>query len=122
MHVVHEPESLTTLLDATAEAIQVAVDDFGGTLKESLGHVRYVRQCPVEDVTAWHIVFETSEGLATLILVPGKQLDRVQSASLEGWSALARPTPRGYYVVVTASSQMTSRIDRIVQARVDFGT
>ncbi len=120
-HLVNEPEALTTLRDADAEAFRTIVQNFGGTVKALPGRVRYIRLCPLEDgTTGWHIVFETPEGLATLLLVPGKQPDATQVASAEGWSALARPTPRGYYAVVTASSAATARIDRMVQERIDW--
>lgn len=119
-HVVMEPESLTTVRNADAEALRTLVQSSGGTLKAPLGTLRYIRLCPVEDGTGWHIVFETREGLATLIIVPGMTLGTTQVASAGGWSALARPTPRGYYAVVTASSQATSRLDRLISERIDW--
>ena len=119
-HVLHEPESLTSELDATPEALRAAIRGFGGRMSESLGRVRYVRLCPVEDTTGWHIVFETPQGLATLILVPGKSLAHAESVSIDGWNALAQPTRHGYYVVVTPSRELTMQIERIVRARIDW--
>ena len=119
-HVVMEPESLTTVRNADAEAFRAIVQSFGGTLKAPLGTLRYIRLCPVEEGMGWHIVFETPEGLATLIIGPGKSLGATQLASTPGWSALARSMPRGYYAVVTASSQATLLIDRLVSERIDW--
>jgi len=121
-HVVMEPESLTTVRNADAEAFRAIVQSFGGTLKAPLGTLRYIRLCPVEEGTGWHIVFETPEGLATLIIVPGKSPGATQLASTPGWSALARPVPRGYYAVVTTSAQTSSRVDRLVSERIDWKT
>jgi hypothetical protein len=119
-HVVMEPESLTTVRNADAEAFRAIVQSSGGTLKAPLGTLRYIRLCPVEDGTGWHIVFETPGGLATLIIVPGRTLSAAQVASTGGWSALARPMPRGYYAVVTTSSQATSRLDRLISERIHW--
>ena len=48
--------------------------NFGGEIKEPLGRVRYIRLCPVGTGTGWRIVFETPQGLATLILVPDQHI------------------------------------------------
>ena len=119
-HVVMEPESFTTVHNADAEAFGSLVRDFGGTLKAPLGRIRYVKLCPVEDGTGWHIVFETPDGLATLILVPDKRVSAKSAASAGGWNALVQPVARGYYAVVTASSEATARTDRTIRERIDW--
>jgi hypothetical protein len=119
-HVVAEPESFTKVNAANAQALEELVRASGGRLKAPLGNVRYVKLCPVEAGTGWHIVFETAEGLATLLIVPGQALGGLQHASSPEWSALARPTQRGYYAVVTPSSQRTAQIDRLVRSRIDW--
>ncbi|MGH8629506.1 MAG: DUF3379 family protein [Burkholderiales bacterium] len=119
-HVVMEPESLTAVRNANPEALQAVLQNFGGSLKEPLGNVRYIRLCPVEEGFGWHLVFETPEGLATLILVPGKQLRGLETASSGGWSALVRPARGGYYAIVTASVASTWRFDLLLQEHVDW--
>jgi len=121
-HVVDEPESFQKLYNMEPAVIGEAMRSVGATLKEPIGRVRYVKLCPLEQGgTGWHIVFETPEGLATLILVPGKPPESMQVASASGWSALIRPIPHGYYAVVTASSKATSRVDRDIRQRIDMG-
>ncbi|OGA17613.1 MAG: hypothetical protein A3I63_03655 [Betaproteobacteria bacterium RIFCSPLOWO2_02_FULL_66_14] len=117
-HVVLEPESLTTLRNAGPEAFQAVLRELGATLNESLGTVRYVRLCPVEDGFGWHVVFDTPHGLATLIFVPGKALRGRETASMSGWNALAQPTRSGYYAIVTASAAHTDRVDQWLRERV----
>lgn len=114
-HVVMEPESLTTERNADPEAFRAVVENFGATLKALPGRVRYVRLCPVEQGVGWHVVFETPQGLATLIFVPGKEMPRVGTASTAAWSALARPVRGGYYAIVTASAAATTRFDRMIR-------
>jgi Protein of unknown function (DUF3379) len=114
-HVVMEPESLTTVRNADAEAFRVVVHDLGGTLKELPGRIRYIRLCPVEDGYGWHVVFETPDGLATLLLVPGKHPAHEQSASAGGWSALARPVRGGYYAIITSSAAATAGFDKMIR-------
>jgi hypothetical protein len=120
-HVVMEPESLTTVRNADPDALQAVMQNFGATLKEPLGALRYIKLCPVENGMGWHIVFDTPEGLFTLFLVPGKQLEAMEAASASGWNALARPTRQGYYAVVTASTEATQRVDSIIRERVNWG-
>jgi hypothetical protein len=108
-HVVMEPQSFAVMLDPDPDAFRTVVQNLGGSVKDIPGKIRYIRLCPFEDGLGWHVVFETSEGLATLFLVPGKKPKAVQTASVDGWSAVVHPMQRGYYAIVTASSDTTSR-------------
>jgi len=118
-HVVMEPESLSTVRNADPEAFRAAVRSFGGSMNELPGKIRYIRLCPVEDGFGWHIVFETPDGsLATLILVPGKRMPRIETASAGGWSALARPIRGGYYAIVAPTAAATSSFDKMLRERV----
>lgn len=118
-HVAMEPQSLTTVQPDRRDLDEL-VRLAGGKLKQPLGDVRYVKLCPVEDGTGWHIVFATPEGLATLFLVPGKTLRGTQQASAGEWNALARPMRSGYYAVVTPSAKKTAYVDRIIRERIDW--
>lgn len=120
-HVAMEPESLTTVKAADANALAELIRASGGTLKAPLGAVRFVQLCPVDRGTGLHIVFETPEGLATLLIVPGQPLQKLQHASSTGWAALARPAGRGHYAIVTPSAHKTAAIDRLVRERIDWG-
>lgn len=119
-HVVMEPESFTTMRNAGPEAFRAAVQEFGAAVKQPLEHVRYVTLCPVKGGFGWHVVFETPDGLATLILVPGKPLQAEQKTSTGAWSALARPAKNGYYAIVTTSDAATARAERLLRERVDW--
>ena len=121
-HVAMEPESLTTVRYADPDVFREVVEDFGGSLKEMPGKIRYIRLCPVDGGVGYHLVFETPDGLATLILVPGKKLARTESASSGGWSALARPVRGGYYVIVTAAAATTARFDRMLRDCIVWNT
>ena len=114
-HVVMEPESLTAVGAVDAQAFQAAIQTFGGEVKELPGKIRYIRLCPVEDGYGWHVVFETPQGLATLILVPGKRLPRLETASAGGWDALARPVRGGYYAIITKSPDATSEFEKMLR-------
>lgn len=120
-HVAMEPESFTTVRDSDPRELARLIRVSGGKLKAPLGAVRYVQLCPVEKGTALHIVFDTPEGLATLLIVPGQSLRRLEHAASGEWAALARPAGRGYYAVVTPSAQTTATIDRLVRERIDWG-
>jgi uncharacterized protein DUF3379 len=121
-HVAMEPESFTTEQNGDPATLRSVVHSVGGTLKEPIGRVRYIRLCPVEEGTGWHIVFETPQGPATLILVPDKRIASAADADASGWNALVRPAARGYYAIVTASRESTVAADRLIRQRVDWNT
>jgi hypothetical protein len=121
-HVLEEPQSLTTVYNADPERFATIVREFGGTLKEPLGRVRYIKLCPVEQGQGWHIVFETPQGLATLILVADRPIAAAATASLGRFSARVEPVRGGYYALVTDSAGTTSEVSELLKQRIDWRT
>jgi hypothetical protein len=120
-HVAMEPESFHRVNAGDAQALHDLLRASGARLKAPLGAVRYVKLCPVDTGTGLHIVFETPDGLATLLIVPGQPLAKLEQASSREWNALARPAGRGHYTVVTRSAQATAQVDRLIRERIDWG-
>lgn len=121
-HVLMEPESLAVMRNPDPEAFRAVVQNFGGSVKDLPGKIRYIRLCPFEDGPGWHVVFETPQGTATLFLVPGKKPKAVQSADIKGWNAVVHPTEKGYYAVVTASTSATSRFLQMLRDCIVWNT
>ena len=122
-HVVHEPESLTTVYNAEPESVQVALRSVGASIKASFGQVRYVRLCPLQDGgTGWHIVFDTPQGLATLIIVPDRPARSRAETTVSGWNAFIQPIPRGYYAVITPTAERTSLVGELLRERINWSS
>lgn len=119
-HVMHEPESFTTVRSADPELFRRVMHTFGGEMQASLGKVRYMKLCPVPEGTGWHIVFETEDGrLATLILIPAKRMKTdAEQAQVGGWNAVARPGGQGFYAVIADSPDSLAKADALVRQRV----
>lgn len=119
-HVMHEPESFTTVRSADPELFRRVMHTFGGEMQASLGKVRYMKLCPVPEGTGWHIVFETEDGkLATLILIPAKRMKTdAEQAQVGGWNAVARPGGQGFYAVIADSPDNLAKADELVRQRV----
>ena len=121
-HVLDEPESLTTYYNADPERFAEIVRDLGGNVREPIGRVRYIKRCPVEQGSGWHIVFEAPQGLATLILVPDRPISAAATANLGRWTARAEPIRGGYYALVTDSAESNSAVNRLVKQRIGWQT
>ena len=122
-HVEHEPESLTTVYHAEPASVEAALRSVGAAIKSPFGQVRYVKLCPLEGGgTGWHIVFDTPQGMATLIIVPNARARSPSETSVGGWHALVQPFAKGYYVVVTASPAATSQAGALLRQHVSWST
>jgi hypothetical protein len=121
-HVLDEPQSLTTLHNADPERFAEIVREFGGNLSEPIGRVRYIKRCPVEQGSGWHIVFETPQGLATLILVPDRPIASAATAGLGRWTARVEPVRGGYYALVTDSAESNSAVNKLIKQRIGWQT
>ncbi len=120
-HVKHEPESFTTVKDADPARFATILTDFGADLRAPIGTVRYIKLCPVPEGTGWHIVFETEEGLVTLMLIPGHQPNgRNLFEERDGMSALVRAAGLGYYVIVAESRAKVESTDRLLKQRINW--
>ena len=117
-HVAMEPESLDSTDQADPRDFQAAVQEFGGTVRRLPGKVVYFTRCPVEGETGWHAVFQTGQGLATLIVVPGKRPKRSETALTAQWSALAEPIRGGYYVIVTGTPAATAAFEEALRSSI----
>jgi len=117
-HVAMEPESLDSTESADPRDFQAALREFGGTVRHLPGKVVYFTRCPVEGETGWHAVFQTGQGLATLIVVPGKRPKRPETAVTAEWSALAEPIRGGYYVIVTETPAATAAFEEALRSAI----
>jgi hypothetical protein len=121
-HVLEEPQSLNTLYNADAERLAAIVREFGGNMREPIGRVRYIKRCPVEQGSGWHIVFEAPQGLATMILVDDRPVRNVATARLDRFSARVEPVRKGYYALVTDSPESTAAVAGLLRQRIDWRT
>lgn len=71
-HVIHEPEALMSTRLIEPQRVAQVLESFGAEVKVPLAAVRYVKLCPVPGGTGWHIVFDTPDGPATVLLMPQK--------------------------------------------------
>lgn len=122
-HVIDEPESFTTTRNADPALLRKVLHDFGGELSAPLGQVRYIRLCTVPGGMAWHIVFETGHGLATLLLILARDMKANSTrAEIAGWNAVARPGGKGCYAIVTQSPESLDAVSRMVSQRIVWRT
>lgn len=120
-HVKHEPESFTTIKDADPARFSAILASFGADLRAPIGTVRYIKLCPVPEGTGWHIVFETEDGLITLMLIPGhRPRGRNLFEESDGMSALVRAAGQGYYVIVADTRAKVEATDRLLKQRIDW--
>lgn len=115
-HVLHEPDALHAHRDISPSRIQAVLASVGGELRAPLGKVRFIKLCPVPGGTGWHIVFETPQGLATLLLVPTDSTGmRAGTAAEKGLNALVEPAGFGYYAIITATPDALQSADQSVR-------
>ena len=120
-HVKHEPESFTTIKDADPARFATILANFGADMRAPIGKVRYVKLCPVPEGTGWHIVFETEDGLVTLMLIPGHQpRGKNLFEEKDGMSALVRAAGQGYYVIVAENRAKVESTDRMLKQRINW--
>jgi len=68
---------------------------------------------------AWHIVFETDHGLATLLLIMARDMKANNSpAAMAGWHAIAQPGGKGCYAIVTRSPESLVAVSRMVRQHI----
>lgn len=121
-HVRHEPQALTSTRNDDTTFFEKILADFGGTPRASLGRVRYAKLCGEPDGTGWHVVLETAEGLATLILVPNDHVKGRTTASAHDWHALVQPAGRGYVAIVTQNARQTAAVEHLLRENVRWNT
>lgn len=95
-----------------------ALADFGGQLRAPIGKIRYMTLCADAEDIGWHVVLETEQGLATLMLIPGSWVNAQAVPSSHGWHAFVEPAGRGHYVIVTRTPEQTEAVKQLIRERV----
>ncbi len=117
-HVVSEPYALKNLRNDDTVFFEKVLSDFGGKLNAPLGKVRYMKLCSDSEGNGWHVVLETEQGLATLMLIPGSDKHVKSMASSQGWHAVAESAGHGYYVIVTQTPEQAAVLRKRIQQNV----
>lgn len=112
LHVIQEPETLHASATLNDAALSTVLAKFGAHMREPIGVLRAVKVCPTPEGTGWHIVFDTPQGRATLLLFPHVKTHgpTLLQASMDGMDAVAAPGGTGYYAVVADSRQAASAV------------
>jgi len=119
-HVVSEPGIFALRDQVPANAVQLAFAQLGGALEGSLGEVHHLGTCMLEGKLVHHLLVETPDGEATLMLVPGEALD-AGAHSEQGYTAAFIPLPKGSLGIVTRSEdtarKLKARLERSVRVQ-----
>ena len=119
-HVVSEPGIFDLNDQVPSSAVQLAFAQLGGRLEGSLGEVRHLGTCMLEGKLVHHLLVETSDGQATLMLVPGEALE-AGAHSEQGYTATFIPLPKGSLGIVTRSEdsarKLKARLERSVRVQ-----
>lgn len=88
----------------------------GGDIAGSLGRVRFLGTCVIAGKRVQHLLVNTDDGEATLLLIPGERVDTGVSSD-DGFSAAVIPLRQGSLGIVTRSPESATRVrDRLRRA------
>ena len=116
-HVVSEPGIFELDDEVPEHAVRQVFAQLGGRLEGSLGQVRHLGECYVDGRRVDHLLVQTPEGEASLILLPGEALADGQHSE-QGFTATFIPLPRGSLGIVTRSEDEARRIRNRLQRTV----
>lgn len=81
----------------------------GGDVARSLGRVRFLGTCVIDGKRVQHLLVDTDDGEATLLLMPGERVDTGVSSE-NGFSAAVIPLRQGSLGVVTRSPDSAAKV------------
>ncbi len=122
-HVMHEPGALMGTRLIAHERVAQVFESFGAEVRVPLSAVRYVKLCPVPGGTAWHIVFDTDRGPATLLLLPQQpdgRTARIVTASHGGMGVHVEPGGQGMFAVVAGDEEQARAAARMLHRHVNW--
>jgi hypothetical protein len=103
-HVAQEPRAFTTFHSVSGSFFPALLSEQGMEAIRAVGQVTYVRVCPMAGQLARHLVLRTSDGPATIFLLPDYlDVHRQSVTQDDGMAAIAIPAARGTLAIVAAS-------------------
>jgi hypothetical protein len=105
-HIERE-SSVLTRRDAHTEAeLKAVFASFGGDLIRPIGPVRHLGPCRILGSVGSHVVIETPEGGASLLITSARSVS-VRTVATEGdWTAVEVPLPSGGTMAVVAPTRI----------------
>jgi hypothetical protein len=117
-HVLSEPGVLHAREYVEPARLEQAFLRHGGKLTGTIGEVRHLGQCPIDGVLAEHILVQTPDGPATLILMPERRANVAKPLIHDGYAVVILPLRSGSLGIVTDSPDHTIEVERLINARV----
>ena len=115
-HVLEEPYTLTATQKVPWENLANAFAGYGGTLRGSIGDVRYLGWCKIRGNLGRHIVLETQYGTASVVLLPRGNTSEIGSMLSEhGLSAVVIPAGRANMGIIADSPQNVEKVEKLLR-------
>lgn len=120
-HVQHEPGAMQAAGSLTPEAIDAVLGPAGIRLESGAGTVSFAARCVVDGRVVPHLVVQTPQGPATVMVLSHRTVRRAMHFDEQGYSGVVLPAPRGSIAVVGQGVSDLDAIARQVFDAVDFG-
>ncbi|MGE0559394.1 MAG: DUF3379 family protein [Burkholderiales bacterium] len=109
----HEPRLLLENRTGDPVVLKDALSRLGIKLPPE-AVVTHLGKCPVPGGTGEHVVLETREGKATLILVPGQSFGPRVVVADRDKAAVVHSSGSGGYILITDSPKKTQAVERLL--------
>jgi hypothetical protein len=117
-HVIADRGALTARQAVSHEAVASALSHANFRLAGELGETTFLGYCLVGERIGIHLVVNTPEGRATVILLPGAEVRARQRESASGYEAAVLPLDGGIVGLVTDSPETLPAVEALVRRNI----
>ncbi|MDA3806464.1 MAG: DUF3379 family protein [Thiomicrorhabdus sp.] len=108
-HIGEDPTLMTAIKRPTTEAdMQALFATVGASLNQPIERMSYAGECVVEGQKGLHIVIQDEQGPVTVIVMPGQQLEAIQSFAASGYHGELLPVKGGVVAIVANSLEQVA--------------
>jgi hypothetical protein len=108
-HIGEDPTLMTAIKRPTTEAdMQALFATVGASLNQPIERMSYAGECVVEGQKGLHIVIQDKQGPVTVIVMPGQQIEAMQSFAASGYHGELLPVKGGVVAIVANSLEQVA--------------
>ena len=99
-HIHDDTHALDVHMDVPKSSIDTMLASYGGKLNGPIGKVSYLGHCIVGGHTGIHMVLNTTQGLVTVILLPGQAIKQPSLIADSQFKGVLYPSQKGSIAIV----------------------
>ena len=119
-HLYEHKDALTKDKNIKLASFNEMLAPHGVKVSESIGHIRYASNCPIDDKKAPHFVLSENGQPVTVMYIPWKQMPEREKIGDDKFKGVLLSNQKGSFVIFSEDPEIISRVQERVASSIEI--